>query len=430
VEAGGKMAFTVEVALPPTAYGDSTDTVTVRVTSTNDANAHTESRLTTRAKVAHNMTMYSAYTKLSGKPGAVITYTIFVTNTGNITESFAVVLEPGTWNTQLALSPYPGDVYDSQTNFTLSPVHSATLQVVVAIPANAQLNSKDQTTITVTGIEVPLLKRTIQMETTAEATYTMELDVALPTKMGLPDSVVTYTLALTNTGNISDTYYIAFTENSWTSKLNPPDGLGTIEAGQSTTFVIEVSVPRVTNALAATYGDSDRLTVRVASNGNQDIFRTVTLTTTIQKPASTPLEDELDNPDIVYLDANSFSGMVGTEATYRLTINNKSLDDETVVVGGYGNTWQTSLRYDATLSATEPVEPVEMVVPARTTKSVTILVNIPTMAEMGATDTFTATVGIKGSDTGKQAVRPITTTAQRELQAKQLVYLPIVVKEE
>jgi uncharacterized repeat protein (TIGR01451 family) len=113
---------------------------------------------------------------------------------------------------------------------------------------------------------------------TAEATievssaFGIELAPATAALSGAPGSVVTYTLMLTNTGNITDTFSFAAAGNSWATAL-PADV--TLGAGASAMVDVAVTVDA-----AAGDGDTDVATVTATSAGDSSVTAESELTTT------------------------------------------------------------------------------------------------------------------------------------------------------
>jgi hypothetical protein len=90
---------------------------------------------------------------------------------------------------------------------------------------------------------------------------------------GMVGSVVTYTVAITNEGNIADTYGLSTSGNAWITTLSVDEI--TLLAGESGSFVVSVTVPE-----NAPNGADDTANVTATSQGNPSQSDSVALTTT------------------------------------------------------------------------------------------------------------------------------------------------------
>jgi hypothetical protein len=95
-----------------------------------------------------------------------------------------------------------------------------------------------------------------------------------PTGSGFPGELVTYTLALANTGDLSDTYTMTVA-SEWPAV--GPSSLGPISPSLSVGFVVTVTVP-----MEMMYGESDVATVTAISGGDPRGMASATLTTTVE----------------------------------------------------------------------------------------------------------------------------------------------------
>jgi carboxypeptidase T len=91
-------------------------------------------------------------------------------------------------------------------------------------------------------------------------------------KAGLPGEVITYTLRITNTGGLSDTFSFVPTANAW--PIEVPAVFGPLEPGRSTSVTVLAHIPADVSR-----GSSDTVHLQVQSAGDNNRQVDVSLTT-------------------------------------------------------------------------------------------------------------------------------------------------------
>jgi hypothetical protein len=114
---------------------------------------------------------------------------------------------------------------------------------------------------------VPVLLTVIPHE------YNMEFGPTSSELSGSPGKTITYTLHLTNTGTITDTYNLTFSGNEWDVSL--PVTQTTLAAGEESDLLVHVLIP-----VEAANGEMDIVVITATSQGNPDLSASSTLTTT------------------------------------------------------------------------------------------------------------------------------------------------------
>ena len=150
----------------------------------------------------------------------------------------------------------------------LHPIQAASVDEVVK-----------QTTFDAPAGEFTIPGRTTAVfvvEQVVEIEYGVELSPATASQEGMPSETVTYTLTLTNTGNVTDTFTLAIADNVW--PVTFPASV-TLEAGMATTIEVTVNIPSDALDEAA-----DSVTVTATSDGDPLVKAESSLTTTVNNP--------------------------------------------------------------------------------------------------------------------------------------------------
>lgn len=211
---------------------------------------------------AYGVELTPAEAAQSGMPGETVTYTLSLMNTGNYTDTFDVQASGNVWDVQL---PF--------TSTVLASGESIPLMVEVSVPASALEGDTDAVTVTVTSESDPLAMAQSILTTTAEIppVYGVELAPVEAAQSGAPGEVVTYTLHVTNTGDVTNTFAITYTGNVWGVELST-DSLE-LGAGESGELMVQVLIPA-----DAADGAVDSVTIEVSGAG--DVNASAVLTTT------------------------------------------------------------------------------------------------------------------------------------------------------
>jgi hypothetical protein len=197
-----------------------------------------------------------------GEAGSTVTYTVDITNTGNITDYYKLVIS-GDWSTY----PISGE---------LGPVEPGeTIQVVIGVdvPPDALPGEVGVSNVRVESLRDPSLMDSIQLWTTAQTTYKPYLSPETTEHSGIYGEIITYTLTVSNGGNITDTFALTYAGNAWEVSL-PVESIELAPAA-SAQVVLTVIIPA-----DAWVGEVDSLVLTATSAGNPLVFDSSTLTTT------------------------------------------------------------------------------------------------------------------------------------------------------
>lgn len=198
----------------------------------------------------------------SGVPGSAVTYTLSISNTGSVTDTFDLIVDDE-WATVL-----------STGSITLAVGARGTLTAVTTIPPDAAAGATGTSLVTAVSQNDSSVSDDTLLTTTATAVYGVSVHSDQITLSGTMGTVVTYTLQISNTGNTTDTFSLsAANDNGWPSHLSTNSLL--LAAGTSEMVLVMVHVPA--NAVD---GEMNVTTVTAVSDNNPAVTDNVTLATT------------------------------------------------------------------------------------------------------------------------------------------------------
>jgi hypothetical protein len=214
--------------------------------------------------IVYGIELTPAEDAMSGAPGGTVEYTLTLTNTGNVADTFDLTFEGNNW-----------DVVLQPDEISLGAGSSALVSVFVTIPADASDGESDMVTVTATSLTDETATDSSELTTTSmlAGEFGVELTPVVDALSGAPGVRVEYSLTLVNTGSVTDTFNLTFTDNTWNVHL--PETSITAGAGESTTVIVHVDVP-----LDAMDGASDMVTVTATSITDVTATDSSVLTTT------------------------------------------------------------------------------------------------------------------------------------------------------
>jgi uncharacterized repeat protein (TIGR01451 family) len=323
-----------------------------------------------------------------GDPGTVVTYTLDVNNTGNYTDTIDVGYSGNVWDVNLP-----------ETLFELGAGEGTTFYVGVAVPVDAMGGDSDMVTVTATAGDGTTTD-TSDLTTTANALYGVAFMPDSYSYPGDPGFYAQYMVAMTNTGNVEDTFDITYGGNDPDWMIEIPDAQFTLASGEATGVAVRVWVPA--NALA---GEMDTVTITSTSQGDSAVFESVDLTT-----VAAEVYDAVMAPD-----TDAMFGDPGETVEYMLTFTNTSNITATfdVTYTDFAPGWvvDTPQTHFPNLAVGESAD-------------VTIWVTVPADAGDGDFDTVTITlISADISETMDTSI--LTTTASVEGYD---VFLPFILK--
>jgi len=201
----------------------------------------------------------------SGLPGSVVTYTLSITNTGGVSDTFDLMAD-AQWPTQL-----------SQSSITLDADEVGTFTAAVTVPANAMGGDEGVALVTAVSQSDGDVNDDAFLTTTATAVYGVSVSADPDALFGDPGAVVTYTVTISNTGNGTDSFSLSAAGNSWTTNLSASSIM--LNAGEAGTVMVTVQIPA-----SATDGEMDVASITAVSDSDGSATDSVDLTTTVGAP--------------------------------------------------------------------------------------------------------------------------------------------------
>lgn len=399
LDVGEVDTFEAYVTIPLTATDGLMDTALVMATSAaglSGGGVATDTvELTTSAFIAPVYGVeLSADMSASGQPGEVVTYTVSITNVGNISSGFVLTVEDSIWSTSLSDSSIVLDVGEVDT-----------FEAYVTIPLTATDGMMDIALVMATSAAGlsggGVATDTVELTTTAFVVpvYGVELSADMSAS-GLPGDVVTYTVSITNVGNISSGFMLTVEDSVWATSLSGNSIV--LDVGEVDTFEAYVTIP-----LTATDGMMDTALVMATSaaglSGGGVATDTVELTTSAVENAVYAVDLSADM---------AMTGTAGSMVTYTISITNN------------GNV-QDTFDLEVTAVWTTTLSTSSVVLNAGETDEITVVVYIPADAANLDEDMAMVTATSQGDDTESDMTH-LTTTAVVETPAGYTLYLPII----
>ena len=205
----------------------------------------------------------------SGTPGNTVDYTLTLSSTSSVQDSF---------NLEVGSSQWPLTFWDAGFNNQISsvgplgPCTSTEIGVRVTLPGTstyvsdtAIVRARSQTDALITG------NATLTTDNAAP-------DVALSDAQAgaaLSRQTVSYTVSISNTGNITDVYDLTLSDNQWPASLVPAaTATSSLGPGASQNVIVAVEIPPEAPA-----GAMDSVTLTAASQNYPTTESSTTLTT-------------------------------------------------------------------------------------------------------------------------------------------------------
>jgi hypothetical protein len=251
VAASSSENATLSVTIPSNAIGGTIDNITVQAVSEDDAGVLDNQGCTAELNVITSVSVLISPSSQNGNNGDTLTYTVTVTNTGNVSDTYTLD-NTDTLGWVLGLSgtsvgPLAPSASDNST--TLS----------VTIPSNAIGGTIDNVTVTATGSASSSASCTAQVN----IARSVSVSISPGSQSGVNNATLNYTVTINNTGNVSDNYSLTPSDDAGWSPSVLPTSVVVPAFSSDNTVTLSVTVPP-----GAIVGTIDNITV--TANGTGD----------------------------------------------------------------------------------------------------------------------------------------------------------------
>ena len=345
----------------------STGTFTVTLVATNSLGSDRASQPVTVLSPTYGLVLAPTTATQLGDLGASVTYTLFITNTGNMIDRYLLVASGSAWTTTLS----------ADTTSSVLPLEAISLQVAVDVPLGATVGQTDTAAITATSQADSRVYASGLLTTTAvDICYPVTIAHLVSNAPVIVGETVHVTAVVTG-----DPYLpITYTWN-WGDGTVPQVGVGldlvSHTYGTVGTYTVTLDV-----ANGCPSSDRAELGVRVDL-----LYRGVAL----------------DPPAAVRF------GVPGAPVTYTLTVHNLGNAQDSFGVSLSGNAWDVA-------STVETIGPIA----AGAADTLAVYVTIPVTATYGMMDT----VDVRITSVGDPAESSSSTLTTRVGWNK--LYLPLI----
>jgi uncharacterized repeat protein (TIGR01451 family) len=380
---------TLSVTIPGGAENNDQDNVIVTATGTSasaSASCLAISIITTFRGVSVSISPLSQ----SGVNNELLTYTVTVNNTGNVDDTYDL-----TWGDNAGWSP---NVSPSSISVAAFGSENATLSVT--IPSDAIGGTVDNIWVqAVSENDAGILDNA---SCTAELTVVTSVSVSIAplTQNGNNGDTLNYTVTVSNTGNVDDTYTLDNADTlGWALSLSGTSVGPLAPNASDNSTTLSVTIPSL-----AIGGTTDNVTVTATGLAVGSGTCTATVNTIHTVSVSIAPSSEVTYP--------------GGTLTYTVTVNNTgNVFDNFALVPTDDAGWSPS------------VLPTSVVVPAFSSDNTTTLsVTIPPGATIGTVDNITVTANGAGDNASASctatAVAPVTGTASIRLSGTSGTFTP------
>jgi uncharacterized membrane protein len=250
--------FTATLSVPIPSDAQNGASHTVRVTATGAEASAENSCIAIADTSSRGIEVSILPISNSGRIGNTLTFTVTVKNTGNVSDTYSLARsDSASWSPSLSKT----------STGSLLPDASGTATLSVTIPPGTADGTSDKITVTATSTGDSAVKDNASCMVLAISTSTPNVWVSISpiSKSGAPGASLTYTVTVTNTGNVMDDYTLSKTDtSSW--NLTLPSSVADVSLSEDRQVTLTVEIPD-----NAANGDSSTITVTATSSENTEV---------------------------------------------------------------------------------------------------------------------------------------------------------------
>ena len=352
IAAGASDNATLSVVVPPDASDDDSDIIGIKALSTGDPEVDDFEDAYVQVTVQRGVNVLISDPKNSGPPGENVTFTVTVINTGNVVDSYDLMVKDSTgWGPTLSENLLEDVQPDENKTATLS----------VTIPENVSADAEDKITVTATSTKDTEVSASASCIATVTVVRGVEVSISPENQKGPPKGKLEYTITIVNKGNIEDNYSLTVSDNeNWGPTISPTSL--TIPSNDSRTAKLNVTIPE-----DAENGTKDNVTVTATSHGDN----------TVKDNASCTAQAFIVRGVGVSIDPSHSSDVPGATLSYTVTVTN---------TGNVADSYDLTISDDAVPSWNPTVSRTSLTIAAGGSDTATLSVTIPSDAEHGERD--------------------------------------------
>jgi len=250
---GENRTTTLRVHIPENAVGCTNDNMTVAATSQADNTVKDNYSCIAHAKIVRGVDVSISPSYKENLPGENLIYTVTVRNTGDIADTYRLENSDNVgWPLRL-----------ENTSLAIPPFENRTTKLTVTIPENAPLCTRDNIRIVATSTENATVRDNDSCIAHAAIVRRVGVSISPSYENGLPGQTLSYTVKVTNEGNVVDAYDLRPSDNAgWGPSLSE-NLLENVSPLENRTVTLIVTIPE-----NARPGTKDNITVTATSRGD------------------------------------------------------------------------------------------------------------------------------------------------------------------